>query len=134
MTVAGNISGTGTVYQVGTGGSALTGSNNFSGPFVVSAGSISTNDTSNTVSAINSASTHPGYMDTVGDGSGTRLGNKFNISPDSNPTHLVTADNPINYVVGAPSSTLPLYVSQQVVTETAGTYKITITYTCSGIY
>jgi hypothetical protein len=99
-----------------------------------SAGSISTNDTSNTVSAINSASTHPGYMDTVGDGSGTRLANKFNISPDSNPSHLVTADNSISYSVGRPSTALPLYVSQQVVTETAGTYKITITYTCSGLY
>ena len=100
-----------------------------------SAGSISTNDTSNTVSATNTSvsnPTHRGQMSTGGDGTGNVLTSKFNISKEG--TTFATADVGIAYSVGLPSTALPLYVSQTVATETAGTYSITITYTCSGLY
>ena len=100
-----------------------------------SAGSISTNDTSNIVSATNTSVSNPtnrGKMSTGGDGTGNVLVSLFKIGPDND--HLVNANTSISYSVSAPSGTLPLYVSQTVATETAGTYTITITYTCSGLY
>jgi hypothetical protein len=66
-------------------------------------------------------------MDTVGDGSGTLLTDKFQIG--KNGSAYAAADTGISYT--NPSS-IPLFVSQQVVSgDTAGSYQITITFTGS---
>ena len=58
-------------------------------------GTVETNDASTSVTAKDAKSTAAGYMDTVGDGSGTLLTDKFQISKDGNT--YAAADTGISY-------------------------------------
>ena len=90
-------------------------------------GTVETNDSSTSVLAKDVKVSNAGKMDTVGDGSGTLLSNKFQISQTNGS--YANADGGFSYT--NPTS-LPLYVSQQVVSgDTAGSYQITITFTGS---
>ena len=101
-------------------GSTNTGSSN-------TPGTVETNDASTSVTAKDSKTNNAGYMDTVGDGSGNLLTDKFQIG--KNGSAYAAADTGISYT--NPSS-IPLFVSQQVVSgDTAGSYQITITFTGS---
>ena len=90
-------------------------------------GTVETNDASTSVLAADAKVSHAGKMDTVGDGSGTLLTDKFQISQTNGS--YANADSGFSYT--NPTS-LPFYVSQQVVSgDTAGSYQITITFTGS---
>ena len=95
-----------------------------------STGSVETNDTSNGILAKDLKGNAAGYMNTLATGLGTSLSHKFQVSKEG--TTYAAADAGISYSDLANAATFSFYVGQQVASpDIAGSYQITITFTCS---
>lgn len=93
------------------------------------AGTVATNYATWQVNALDAKTTAKGYMNTLADGTGTSLADKFQLG---RVLGIYTdADVTLNYP--SQPATLPFFVSQYVTANaTAGSYQITITFTGSG--
>ena len=106
----------------------------------ITTGGLVSNDLTWQLTVKNTTTSNPtnaGYMSTGGDGTGSVLTNKFQISKDGtgffdSNTGLTAGTNYPNF-----GTALPLYVRQPIAagtTDAAGTYSIIITFTYSATY